>query len=368
MAIEGDTSIAATAKRKQLEAELAEAQYELEEKYLDRSYENKQNALDKELENFQEEKDAEVEKWEKYLEDIEVIISDSLNIVQANASGIYDTLGAKAEEYNLTVSEAVMSPWKDGALAVSGYQTAFDTAMSSTMDQLEALKQAWQDVIDKMEEAARGKMAEQKELNDDITDTPAPTQPTTPTTPSTESTTKDYIVQKGDNLWNIAKAKLGDATRWTEIYGLNSEIISNPDLIYPGQKLKIPAYAKGTVSLNKSGIVNVDELGDELVLRAVNGRLSYMEKGSGIIPADLTSNLMEWGALDPTEMLNQNRPVIGVHPEVHNTEVNINMDIAEVVHIDKIDNDTLPDLTKAVEKQLDKYMKNINNNIRKYTR
>lgn len=370
MAIEGDTSIAATAKRKQLEAELAEAQYELEEKYLDRSYENKQNALDKELENFQEEKDAEVEKWEKYLEDIEIIISDSLNIVQANASGIYDTLGAKAEEYNLTVSDAVMSPWRDGALAVSDYQTAFDTAMSSTMDQLAALKQAWQDVIDKMEEAARDKMAEQKESNDDITDTPAP-QTYTPTTTTTITPTAppDYTVKDGDNLWNIAGAIYKDPTRWPEIYNLNRDIIGDdPNVIHAGQIFKMPAYAKGTVSLNKSGVVNIDELGDELVLRAVNGRLSYMEKGSGIIPADLTSNLMEWGALDPTEMLNQNRPVIGVHPEIHNTEVNISMDIAEVVHIDKVDNDTLPDLTKAVEKQLDKYMKNINNNIRKYTR
>ena len=370
MAIEGDTSIAATAKRKQLEAELAEAQYELEEKYLDRSYENKQNALDKELENFQEEKDAEVEKWEKYLEDIEIIISDSLNIVQANASGIYDTLGAKAEEYNLTVSDAVMSPWRDGALAVSDYQTAFDTAMSSTMDQLAALKQAWQDVIDKMEEAARDKMAEQKESNDDITDTPAP-QTYTPTTTTTITPTAppDYTVKDGDNLWNIAGAIYKDPTRWPEIYNLNRAIIGDdPNIIHAGQIFKMPAYAKGTVSLNKSGVVNIDELGDELVLRAVNGRLSYMEKGSGIIPADLTSNLMEWGALDPTEMLNQNRPVIGVHPEIHNTEVNISMDIAEVVHIDKVDNDTLPDLTKAVEKQLDKYMKNINNNIRKYTR
>ena len=44
------------------------------------------------------------------------------------------------------------------------------------------------------------------------------------------------------------------------------------------------------------------------------------------------------------------------------------MEIAEVVHVDRVDNNNLPDLTKAVEKQLDKYMKNLNGQIRKYAR
>lgn len=44
------------------------------------------------------------------------------------------------------------------------------------------------------------------------------------------------------------------------------------------------------------------------------------------------------------------------------------MQIAEVVHIDEVTNETIPDLTKAVEKQMDKYMKNLNGQIRKYAR
>ena len=93
-----------------------------------------------------------------------------------------------------------------------------------------------------------------------------------------------------------------------------------------------------------------------------------MEKGTSVIPADLTENLMEWGELDPSVMLERNRPEIKLHPEVHNTEVNITMDIAEVVHVDRVDNENMPDLTNAVEKQLDKYMKNLNNHIRRYVR
>lgn len=51
---------------------------------------------------------------------------------------------------------------------------------------------------------------------------------------------KTYKVVEGDTLWNIAKKYLGDGERYTEIYQLNKDIIVNPNLIYPGQKLKMP--------------------------------------------------------------------------------------------------------------------------------
>lgn len=49
-----------------------------------------------------------------------------------------------------------------------------------------------------------------------------------------------YTVKKGDNLWNISDAKLGDPTRWKTIYAMNKDQIKNPDLIYPKQVLKLP--------------------------------------------------------------------------------------------------------------------------------
>ncbi|MBO5552116.1 MAG: LysM peptidoglycan-binding domain-containing protein [Lachnospiraceae bacterium] len=49
-----------------------------------------------------------------------------------------------------------------------------------------------------------------------------------------------YEVVKGDCLWKIAEKHLGDGSRWGEIYELNSNIISNPSLIYIGQQLVLP--------------------------------------------------------------------------------------------------------------------------------
>jgi len=51
---------------------------------------------------------------------------------------------------------------------------------------------------------------------------------------------KTYVVVKGDSLSKIAKREYGDATKWRMIYEANKDLITDPDLIYPGQELKIP--------------------------------------------------------------------------------------------------------------------------------
>lgn len=49
-----------------------------------------------------------------------------------------------------------------------------------------------------------------------------------------------YTVVPGDYLIKIAGDQLGDTKRWHEIYDLNRDQISNPDLIFPGQVLRMP--------------------------------------------------------------------------------------------------------------------------------
>lgn len=50
-----------------------------------------------------------------------------------------------------------------------------------------------------------------------------------------------YVVQKGDSLSKIAKSYPG--TTWQKIFEANKDQIKDPDLIQPGQKLKIPQSA-----------------------------------------------------------------------------------------------------------------------------
>ncbi len=52
---------------------------------------------------------------------------------------------------------------------------------------------------------------------------------------------RSYTVESGDTLSGIAKAQYGKAKRWRAIFEANRDQIDDPDLIRPGQVLKIPA-------------------------------------------------------------------------------------------------------------------------------
>jgi nucleoid-associated protein YgaU len=50
-----------------------------------------------------------------------------------------------------------------------------------------------------------------------------------------------YTVKSGDTLSKIAKEHLGDAKAYMAIFEANRDQLSDPDMIKPGQVLKIPA-------------------------------------------------------------------------------------------------------------------------------
>ena len=49
-----------------------------------------------------------------------------------------------------------------------------------------------------------------------------------------------YTIKSGDSLSKIAKFYYGDAMKYPILFEANREIIKNPDLIYPGQVLRVP--------------------------------------------------------------------------------------------------------------------------------
>ena len=67
-------------------------------------------------------------------------------------------------------------------------------------------------------------------------------------------------IEKGDTLWDLCQEHLKDPLQWRELSKYND--FTNPHLIYPGEKLRIPlAMAKEAVEIAQS---DLDDLRDQL--------------------------------------------------------------------------------------------------------
>ena len=55
-----------------------------------------------------------------------------------------------------------------------------------------------------------------------------------------QAATKVHVVEKGDTLGAIAKKYYGKASAYMKIFEANKDVLTDPDKIKPGQKLRIP--------------------------------------------------------------------------------------------------------------------------------
>ena len=526
-ALSGDNSASARAQRAKLEAELYEAKADLEETYYDRSISDQQDALDKELEGFQETKEAEIEAWEKYLENVELVVSDSLAMVQENTKVVYAMLTALGQQYGLDITNALTNPWLAGETAIQNYGTKlnislttlaamfgltvdefaaklglttemlvsnlditvaqmaeslgltneqlaeklgltvanlngmmdltiqelaakmgitlpvlaeklgtttaglagnlemtmsqfagkmgvtvselaskfgmtttdlatklgmtyqdlvnpFGIAMSATVDELKALETEYSNILASITGDSQIAIDSVNKAMQKYEDAKNNKKENKPTQPPKQDTTSKNTIAVGGKI-NAGNARIYATSQGTgggkqyyakdPIYTVLKEIgdyvlVRHHKLSsgYTGwfKKSDIKAaYASGTLGTKKDQLAWIDELGEELVMHADgSGRLAYLTKGSAVVPHDISENLMKIGQLDPSEVLARSTPQIGVSPSIVNNTTEINLSIAEVVHIDTVSNDTIPDLTKAVRKEMDSYMLKVNNAIK----
>ena len=304
--LKGNTSSSAIAERRRLEEELRKLQQEREDIFYDESVENQQKALDKELENFKDAKNKEIEDLEEYLKNQEKVLQDSFAIVQENTQQIVGKLVEITEDYGVTISDTVATPWVKGTNAIGTYEEQLNTSVSATTKNLEILKQQL----------------------------------------------KDLEAQ-------------ADKTANSVINSTHSSIVTAND----GHQTSIKGYAKGSKSVEYDQWALIDELGDELQITPDgSGRLAYIKKGTGILNNTLTERLMDL-AMDPTSMIENSRPVIGT-PGITTTNNTITVDasVGTLLHVEHLDGSNPAEVTKLVDKAWEKKMQTLNSSIKKFTR
>lgn len=130
-------------------------------------------------------------------------------------------------------------------------------------------------------------------------------------------------------------------------------------------------YAKGTMGTGKNEWAITDEpwLGDELVLvPTAQGNLSYMRKGTSVVPAAITKNLVEWGKMNPHTM---HTGVSGANVNMISNAVvqpNYEFTFDSLVHVDNCAQDTLKDLEKLVDNKINQFSRQLNYSLKKFAR
>ena len=153
-------------------------------------------------------------------------------------------------------------------------------------------------------------------------------------------------------------------TKWMSEYG-GSSMYGEAIRKYLG-KLPTTFYAKGTLGTKRDEWAYTDEpwLGDELVLvPGANGNLQYMRKGTAVMPADISANLIEWGKLDPGMLkMGGGANVNIISNAINKPEINLSFDA--LVKAERIDEGTLPEVKKFVHQELNNLVKQMNYSLK----
>ena len=407
--LSGSTNKSDIAERRKLEAELYSARESLNDTYYDHAKDSQNEALDAEQTAYEESMTKFVEGLRTSLEEATTNMDEFLMGVTSMVMYNADTILSKYEETNLPLTKELTNPWEEAKKATSNYSgNALDLMNQWTKEggffaQFNAtgtanLKSPWSagttaansfktsvstvmsGVVSNIATNVKAASGELSKLYQQIQDTAARAS-------SVQSTVNQVVANSNSALqtvssnaskagqprpdrwmsWqdaanagysNIAGASASEKHRVTQQYGTYQAYL---DAMYKKYLGRSPFYAKGTTGIDKDQFAIVDELGPELILRAnpETGRLDYMTAGTGIIPADLTENLMEWGQFTPDSInLGGGVNVNMINNAVNKPEFNFAFDA--LVKAENITEETLPAVKKFVTQELNRFTKELN--------
>ncbi|MFJ8825733.1 transglycosylase family protein [Streptomyces sp. NPDC102467] len=141
---------------------------------------------------------------------------------------------SKAQQ--ISVAEKVLAAqgkgaWPSCGVGLSGADTSNSAPAGSSSDSSQQQSQPQQQERSDSSTTTRSEQRQQPQQQESKKDTV-----TTPTGKKVEKGDGEYKVKTGDTLSKIADAH---GTDWQKVFKLNKDIVSNADLIYPGQQLHL---------------------------------------------------------------------------------------------------------------------------------
>lgn len=420
--LSGSTNAADIAERRKLEAELYESRESLNDTYYDHSKQSQQDALDAESQAYEEVMTKFVENLrtnlELALQDMDTFIQGVTSAVTTNAPTILETYN----NLGVALDQAIVDPWQaaidamgDGENGYSGSKGlglmnswieeggAFSTFATNATSYLTSI---WSDTNVDPDNAfsnavsaavgnvvedirlnvvkAQGYLADLMRIKDSATNynTGGGDVDSGDTYGNDEldKRTKEHHVtgtlKLFDRTFTYTAASFSEGQAKTKV---DQELASQYYNHLKKQKrddadieklwsraknqikYKSSYYAKGTTGVPKNQLAIVDELGPELILHAdpTTGRLQYLTKGSGVVPAALTENLMEWGQITPDALkLGGGVNINMINNAVNKPEFNFAFDA--LVKAERIDENTLPEVKRFVQQEINSLVKQMN--------
>lgn len=157
-----------------------------------------------------------------------------------------------------------------------------------------------------------------------------------------------YVVKKGDTLWGIAEKYLNEPWRWPEIWASNAEI-SNPHLIYPGDRIILETDANGfkRLRLESAGTKTYWENGQRVVKLSPRIRSQDPEGAIPTVPINIIkpffnqSRVISNDTVDNSPKivaLDDDHLVVGAHDRIYAEDLPLERD-AKVFSIFRTEKD-----------------------------
>ena len=418
--LSGSTNKSDIAERRKLEQQLMESKESLNDTYYDHSKQSQQDAIDSEAQAYEESMNRFIENLhtnlDLALQDMDTFIQGVTSAVTVNAPTILDTYN----NLGIALDGAIVAPWQaaidamgddgysgeeglglmnswvsDGgefsrfASKASNYLTsvwdetnvdpddAFYNAVNDQMgDIVENIRKNVETAKTYLSDLANvedysGRYNEGGDDPDDAGDPPPRQYRYTASIGTYEAKGGSFDSEKEakEDAENKLLNKFQEAMRND---GVEDGFLSQKWAQYKHQfgSIRYAKYAKGTTGTTRDKLAIVDELGPELILHAnpTTGRLEYLTKGSSVMTADATAELMKLADIG-VDGLMMPKFDSGVNMMTNYiTKPEFKIDIEEFVHVERVDQNTLPQLEKMMDKKIDDFSKALNYSIKRFAR